>query len=112
MEMTDERVAQAMNRVLEAERSARAAIAECEVRMQASLEQARQVRRTILERAQRRIAALHIRTERSLERRTAQPPERHAASDPAAAPVVESAHLQAAIDAVIERLTGVARGEF
>jgi hypothetical protein len=113
MEMTDDvRVADAMNRVLEAERAARAAIADCELRMQASLEQARQVRRSILERAQQRIAALHTRAARSLEPRTARVLGQHEPPDFASARVVDSAQLRAAIEGLIERITGAARDEF
>lgn len=113
MDMTyDARVADAMNRVLKAERTARAAIADCELKMQASLEQARQVRRTILERAQQRSVALHARAERSLERRTAQILGQREVPEPAAAQVVDGARLQAAIEGVMERLTGATGDEF
>jgi hypothetical protein len=61
----DASVAGAMNRVLEAERAAQSAIADFELQMHASLEQARQRRRTILERAHERIMALHARAARA-----------------------------------------------
>jgi vacuolar-type H+-ATPase subunit H len=93
-----------MNRVLEAERSARGAIGECELKMQGLLEQARQERRNILERAQKRITALHGRAARALERRTAQILGQREA--PGAAQVMDGARLQAAIDNLLVRLTG------
>jgi nucleoside-triphosphatase THEP1 len=107
----DADVASAMNRVLEAERAARAAIVDCESKMQVSLEQARQERRTILERAQKLIMALHERAARSLERQTAQILGQHEPPGLVAAQVVDSARLQAAIDHLLERLTGSAEDE-
>lgn len=100
----DARVAHGMNRVLEAERSAREAVAEYELKMQALLEQARQRRRNILERAQKRIMAVHVRATRSLEQRTAELLERREA--PGAAQAVDGGRLHAAIDRLLERLTG------
>jgi hypothetical protein len=70
----------AMDRVLQAERDALAAVAESERLSAAELEQARQERRTILERTQARIVALHARAAQALERRAAEILERrHAA---------------------------------
>ena len=56
-----------MDRVLEAERLARSAIAECEKQCHESLEQARRERRAVLERAQQRIITLHTRAARALD---------------------------------------------
>lgn len=101
----DARVADGMNRVLEAERNARGAIANCELQNRVLLEQARQQRRNILERAQKRIMALHVRSARALERRTAQILGQRETQG--AAQVMDSARLMAAIDKLLERLTGV-----
>jgi hypothetical protein len=102
----DERVADAMNRVLEAERTARSAVADCERQMQLSLEQARQQRRTILERAHDRIMALHQRAVQALERRTADILARHKdAEGPVTAPKTDGANLKTAIEKFAERLT-------
>ena len=102
----DARVAGAMNRVLEAERAARSAITDCELKMQATLELARQQRRTILERARARIMALHARAARTLGERTAQILERHGeAPDPGAAPDANGARLKAAVESLVVRLT-------
>jgi len=101
-----------MDRVLEAERSARAAIADCELEVQASLERARERRRTILERAHDRIMALHARAARTLDEQIAKILEPHAQ-----APVLvtaqrtDAAHLHAAIEGLVERLTRPAEGE-
>jgi vacuolar-type H+-ATPase subunit H len=65
---SDVLIAQAMNRVLESERTARTTIAECERKCADHLEHARQQRRAILERAQARIMTLHNRAQKSLER--------------------------------------------
>lgn len=59
----------AMDRVLKAEREALAAVGECERLSAAGLEQARRERRTLLERTQARIVALHARAAQALERR-------------------------------------------
>jgi hypothetical protein len=95
-----------MDRVLEAERNAQLAIADCEQRMQDALENARQQRRTILERAHARIVALQVRAARALELRTARIREQQ--EKPAgegAAQDQDRAQLRAAIDRLIERLT-------
>jgi hypothetical protein len=68
----DALVAAAMDRTLEAERAAQAAIAECERQSAELLERARQQRRIILERAQARIVTIHARAAASLERQAAQ----------------------------------------
>lgn len=99
----DARVANAMNRVLEAERSARAAVADCESQMQALMEQARQQRRNILERAQKRVLALHARSAQSVARRAERilgPGETASVGQP-----VDRARLRAAIERLLERLT-------
>src|SRR5271165_4158320 len=108
----DAQVAGAMNRVLDAERAAQSAIADCERKMLALLEQARQRRRTILEHAHDRIMALHSRATRSLERQTAQILARpRVAPDPALAQGAEDARLHAALEKLVERLTGAAQDE-
>ena len=67
----DALVARAMDRTLEAERAAQAAIADCEREAAEMLERARQQRRAVLERAQARIVALHSRAASNLARQAA-----------------------------------------
>ena len=102
----DASVAAAMDRVLEAERAARSAIAECELEAQASLERARQQRRSILQRAHDRIMALHLVAARTLDERSAnilkQPAQ---APDLAAAQRTDAGRLRAALEGLAERLT-------
>ncbi len=95
-----------MNRVLDAERAARAVIADCEQRMHASLEHAREQRRSILQRAHQRIMALHERAARTLEQQTAQIIEQEGnVPDSVAAPSGEGARLREAIDRLVDDLT-------
>jgi vacuolar-type H+-ATPase subunit H len=104
----DMRVAQAVDRVLEVERAAQAAIAECETKSQALLEQARQQRRNILQRAHDRVVALHTRAAHALEQRIAQVREQHAR--PVAGTIAQCddpARLRAAIEKLADRLIGM-----
>lgn len=106
-----DRVAQAIDRVLDAERSAQFAISDCEKQGQEALERARQQRRAILERAQQRIVALHTRAARALEQRVVQarqPQERPVAGT--IAPEIDHTRVQAAIDALADRLIGIGGG--
>jgi vacuolar-type H+-ATPase subunit H len=104
----DARIARAIDRVLEAERVAQAAIAECKRHTQESLEHARQKRRTILEHAHERIVALHTRAARALEERAAQVLEPHGQGVVSvSAPSADRARSQAAIETLADRLTGV-----
>jgi hypothetical protein len=64
---SDALAAQAMNRVLEAERDAQAALTACERAGSTVLEGARQTARGIVERAQARTVALHGRAAKNLE---------------------------------------------
>jgi vacuolar-type H+-ATPase subunit H len=103
----DMRVAQAIDRVLDVERAAQFAIAECEKQGQELLEHARQQRRDILARAHNRIVALHVRAARAFEQQVAQIREHHGR------PVVgtlaqhaDPASLQAAIGRLADRLIG------
>jgi len=101
----DMRVAQAVDCVLQAERVAQSAIAECQKQGQESLERARQQRRGILERSQRRIVALHTWAARALEQRLAQVREAQARS--AAGTVAQNAdrtRMPAAIEKLADRL--------
>ncbi len=101
----DAGVARAMDRVLEAERVARSAIAECEKQGQESLEHARQQRRAILERAQQRIVTLHTRAARAVEQRVAQIRKPHVAdSGVGIGARTDRARLQAAIEQLADRL--------
>jgi hypothetical protein len=103
----DDRVARAIDQVLAAERTAQAAILQCENATTAALEHARQQRRACLERAQARIAVLRARVAHSLELRTTQLAEQRRQS--AAATVIElsDASKQAA---AIERLAALLTG--
>ena len=58
-----------MNRVLEAERAAQSAVEDCEKQCLALIEDARQRRRNILERAHERIVALHTQAAQALGQR-------------------------------------------
>jgi hypothetical protein len=64
----DPLAAQAIERVLQAERDAQAAVAECERAAAVVLEAARQRARSIIERAQARTVALHGRAAKQVER--------------------------------------------
>ncbi|MEP6885292.1 MAG: hypothetical protein ABJC66_11130 [Gammaproteobacteria bacterium] len=74
---SDDLVARAMDSVLQAERDAQTAVAECERAGGRTLEQARQQARSILERAQRRIVSLHARAAQRLELDAAKIAEAH-----------------------------------
>ena len=102
----DLRVAHAIDRVLEAERAAQSAIAECEKQCQESLERARQERRTILERTHERVVALHTKAARALELRNTQVREQHRqAVATAATQHADHARAQAAIEKLADWLT-------
>jgi hypothetical protein len=103
----DAYIARAMDGVLEAERLARGAIAECETQCQESLERARQERRAVLERAQQRIVTLHTRAARALEQRVAQLRKpRGPAADAGSGQHHDRVQLQAAIERLADRLIG------
>ena len=98
----------AMDRVLQAERDALAAIADCERHSAGELEQARQQRRTILERTQARIVALHTRAVQALERRAAEILEKHLRSATAAVEqLADPGRRRAALERLAARLTTV-----
>ena len=101
----DMRVVQAIDRVLQAERVAQSAIADCEKQGQESLEDARQQRRAILERAQQRIVALHTRAARALEQRLAQVREQQARSIAGAVvQTTDTTRMRAAIEKLVNCL--------
>ncbi len=105
-------VADAMDRVLEAERAARAAIADCEREVQAALEHARQQRRSILQRAHDRIMALHERAAQTLDEQIEGMLKQNAPGPGlATAPRANDGRLRAALEGLVERLTGRAEGE-
>jgi len=105
-------VAGAMDRVLEAERAARSAIADCESEVQAALEHARQQRRTILQRAHDRIMALHARAAHSLDERIADMLKQNAPGPGlATAPRTDDGRLRAALEGLVARLTRRAEDE-
>lgn len=104
----DVRVAQAIDCVLELERAAQSAIAECEKQGQELLEHARQERRNILQRAQDRVVALHTRAAHAFDQRAAQAREQHA-RPPASvfAQRNDPDRLRAAIEKLADRLIGI-----
>lgn len=104
----DKGVAQAIDRVLGAERDAQSAIADCEKQGLESLELARQQRRTILERAQQRMVALHTGAARAIEQRVAQVREPHGLSGAGTtASETDHARMQAAVGKLADCLIGI-----
>jgi cell division septum initiation protein DivIVA len=101
----DMRVAQAMDRVLEAERAAQSAIVDCEKQSQALLEQARQQRRNILQRAHDRIVALHTRSARAFELQVVQVRQQNDRPVPDTfVQYADQSRLQAEIEKLADRL--------
>ena len=99
-------VARAMDRVLQAERAAQAAVAECERICADILERARQQGRATLERAQMRIVALHARAAKGLDLRAAAlTEERRKAAAVAVAELSDSNRRSAALERLAARLT-------
>jgi F0F1-type ATP synthase membrane subunit b/b' len=100
---TDRTVADAIERVLEAEQAAATAIAAAEAASRATIDAARAERRRILERARERITSLHERAAAQLAARVAQLDVTVAAQEH------ESAHshdvARSALAAVAARLT-------
>jgi hypothetical protein len=106
LQSADALAAHAMNRVLESEREAQAAIAEQERHCSEQLEQARQKRRALLEHAQARIVALHTRAAKALQQRATAIAEQAARSEQNSAPEPGSAERwDGAIRRLLERLT-------
>jgi vacuolar-type H+-ATPase subunit H len=98
--------AAAMERVLQAEREATAAIAECERAGTEAVERAREQRRAILERAQARIVALHARAAQALERRGEEILQKHLRSSTAEVEqLADPARRQAALGRLAARLS-------
>jgi len=96
----------AMDRVLQAERDALAAVAECERLAAAEIEQARQRRRTGLERTQARIVALHARAAAKLAEGAAEILARHLRSATAEAEqLADPERRQAALERLAAGLT-------
>ncbi len=98
---------EAMNRVLGAERDAKAAITQCEAQAAATVEQVRQQARRIAERTDRRISRLHTNCELSAARRIdlLLRQERSADAERIAPP-----HEQEVLAAAVERLTALLTG--
>lgn len=69
--LPEAQLARAIDRALEFERAARAAVMDCERQCAESVQRALDRRRAILERARLRIVALHARCTEALERRLA-----------------------------------------
>jgi len=102
----DARVGRAINRVLETERVAQSEIAASATQAEESLERARQQRRSILERTQARIIALHARAARAFERQASLIHPQPGYTEPdAAAGQAERARSLAAIARLAEGLT-------
>ncbi len=109
MNAPDDATARAMNQVLEAERDAQAAVAQCERACAELLEQARHQRRSILDRAQMRIVALHARAAKRLEREAAELIEqRRKAAAALAGQLSDPGRRGAALDRLAARLTTIA----
>jgi hypothetical protein len=103
---SDPLAAQAIERVLEAERAAQAAVAACEGAGSTLLEAARQQARGIIERAQARSVALHGGAAKKLERCAATLMEQHMKSAAEAVKQLsEPARLSAALEQVAAQLT-------
>jgi hypothetical protein len=99
----DRTVADAIDRVLEAEQAAAAAILTAEASARATIEAARETRRQVLERARQRVMRLHERAGTRLAERLARLDVEIAGDDCSAA---ASAHAATgALAAVAERLT-------
>jgi hypothetical protein len=97
---------EAMDRILKAERDGLGAVLECERESAAALEQARQWRRTLLERTQARVIALQARAAAALERRSAGILGRHRqAASAEVAQLADPGRRQAAIERLAARLT-------
>jgi hypothetical protein len=98
------RTADAIDRVLEAERATADAIADAQSAAQAGIEAARETRRLILERARERVLRLHERAQQRLDETLRELDARAAASqvtsDTALAEIAE-----AAVERVAARLT-------
>ena len=103
----DSLIARAIDRVLDAERAARQDVADCEAQTRDWLEQARQRRRALMERARLRTVALHMRTAKAVAAREQAllEQEQRAASE-SAARLADHQRLQAALDELVEHLTG------
>ena len=94
----DTRVAQAINRVLEAEHATATVIAEAQAAAQSAIEAARESRRNILETARERVVRLHETVQSGLEARLL------ALDAAAAARASDDATLLAVTDAAIARV--------
>jgi F0F1-type ATP synthase membrane subunit b/b' len=99
---TDRTIADAIDRVLEAEQAAAVAIASAEAASRAAIDAAREERRRILERARARITRLHERAATHLAARLAQLDMSVAAEEQASALPPDGMH--AVLATVAERL--------
>jgi len=110
---SDALVVHAMDRVLESERAAQAALVECERNCDQMLERSREQRRAILERAHARIVTLHTRAAKALELRTAEIVEqRRQTAAATAAQQSDPARLSDALQRLATELTGpTSRGQ-
>jgi hypothetical protein len=99
----DRTVADAIDRVLEAEQATAVAILAAEASARAAIEAARETRRQVLERARQRVMRLHERAAVRLATRLARLDAQSAGDDCGAAASVDAA--TGALAAVAERLT-------
>jgi hypothetical protein len=98
------RTADAIDRVLEAERATAAAIADAQAAAQASIEAARETRRLILEQARERVLRLHERAQQRLDETLCELDARAAASQ-VASDTELAGIAEAAVAGVAARLT-------
>jgi vacuolar-type H+-ATPase subunit H len=96
-------IAEAMNRVLAAERDALAEVEACRTEAERTLEAARREARVILERAERVARDIHARTGNLAETRAQQLRERWASEHDAADP---GDRLSGAVQRLADRMTG------
>lgn len=94
----DTRTADAINRVLDAERETSVAIVQAQADAQAAIEAAREARRNILETARQRVVALHERAQSQLARRLEQLDAADVADD------ADVSSLEAVADAALGRI--------
>lgn len=96
-----------IDRILAAEREAEARILDCRERSDARVEQARRLARNILERAHRRITAVHVQCKNSVEARSGELwREAVFLDDGASGAAARSDYPQTAAERLAARLTG------
>lgn len=105
----DDPIVRAMNRVLECEQEAEAAVAECARQCDQLLERSRARRLAMLERARARMVGLHARAAKALERRMTELTEQHRQATVAGIAQLSDPNARnAALQRLTVRLTGSA----